>query len=222
MNFPDGLLGIGWVSFGLFVYAISMVWALRTAPWYKVKADRGAQHVLLGAALLIVLLWNFSASIGDGFSFHFLFMTVATLMFGPQFALMAMSLGLLGVTLNGEAGWMSFGINAMLMGWLPIMVTWWMYKLAYRYLDKNFFVYTFLNGFLAAGIGSVMALMLAAGIMLASGAYVLEDLQYNFLPFIPMIAAPEAFLNGFVIAGLVLMKPEWVSTFHDHLYLNGK
>lgn len=222
MNFPDGLLGIGWTSFGWFAYVIAMAWAFRTAPWYKVQGDRGAQHVLLGAALIIALVWNFSASIGDGFSFHFLFMTVITLMFGPQFALMAMSLGLLGVILNGEAGWLSYGINAMLMGWLPIMITWWMYKLAYRYLDKNFFVYAFLNGFLAAGVGSVMALMLAAGIMLGSGAYVLEDLQYNFLPFIPMIAAPEAFLNGFIIAGLVLMKPEWVSTFHDDLYLKGK
>lgn len=222
MNFPDGLLGISWVSVGLLLYGFAMFWAFKTAPWYKVKGDRSAQNVLFGAALIVVLVWNFSASIGDGFSFHFLFMTVITLMFGPQFAMIAMSLGLLGVTINGEAGWVSFGLNAMLMGWLPIMVTWWLYKLAYRYLDKNFFVYTFLNGFLAAGIGSVLALMLAASIMMLAGAYTFEDLQYNFLPFIPMIAAPEAFLNGFIIAGLVLMKPEWVSTFHDDLYLKGK
>lgn len=222
MNFPDGLLGISWVSVGLLMYALSLFWAFRTAPWYKVKSDRSAQNVLLGAALLIVLAWSFSASIGDGFSFHFLFMTVITLMFGPQFALMAMSLGLLGVTINGEAGWLSFGVNAMLMGWLPIMITWWLYKLAYRYLDKNFFVYTLLNGFLAAGISTVVVLLTASLVMLWSGAYVLDDLKYSFLLFIPMIAAPEAFLNGIIIAGLVLMKPEWVSTFHDDLYLKGK
>ena len=54
------------------------------------------------------------------------------------------------------------------------------------------------------------------------GAYTLDELHYSFLPYIPMIAAPEAFLNGFIIAGLVLMKPEWVSTFSDEDYLKGK
>lgn len=222
MNLPDGLLSWGWLAVGWLVFLASMLWALRTAPWYKVKGDRSAQHVLFGMALVIIIIWSFSASIGGGFSFHFLLMTLVTLMFGPQFALMAMTLGLLGVSINGDAGWTTFALNALLMGWIPIMLTWWIYKLAYRYLHRNFFVYVFLNGFLAAGVSTVIAMFVAAGIMWLDGAYDLAELSYNFLPYIPLIAAPEAFLNGFLLAGLVLMKPEWVSTFSDEQYLKGK
>lgn len=222
MNLPDGLFGWSWALIAWLGYLAAMVWALRTAPWYKVKGDRGAQNVLFGAAVLVVIIWSFSASIGGGFSFHFLLMTVMTLMFGPQFALIAMTLGLLGVSLAGEAGWAAFGLNALLMGWIPIMVTWWIYKVAYRYLHRNFFVYIFMNGFLAAGVSTVLALSVAAALMWVAGVYDFEALKYNFIVFIPMLAAPEAFLNGFLLTALVIMKPEWVSTFSDHDYLHGK
>ncbi|WFE68753.1 energy-coupling factor ABC transporter permease [Thiomicrospira sp. R3] len=222
MNLPDGLFGMGWWGLGWVLYVILLLWALKTAPWYKVKSDRGAQNVLFGAVLVIILIWSLSASIGGGFSFHFLLMTVATLMFGPQFAVIAMTLALLAVSFSGDAGWTVFGLNALLMGWIPIFITWWMYKLAYRYLDRNFFVYVFLNGFLAAGVGALVAMLLMALLMGVAGVYTLDELHYSFLPYIPMIAAPEAFLNGFIIAGLVLMKPEWVSTFSDEDYLKGK
>lgn len=222
MNLPDDLLSLGWLVVAWILFLASMLWAWRTAPWYKVKGDRTAQHVLFGMALVIILVWSFSASIGGGFSFHFLLMTVTTLMFGPQFALMAMTLALLGVSLNGDAGWMSFALNALLMGWIPIMLTWWIYKLAYRYLHRNFFVYIFLNGFLAAGVSTVLAMFAVAAVLWLDGVHDMVALSYSFLPYIPLIAAPEAFLNGFLLAGLVLMKPEWVSTFSDEQYLNGQ
>lgn len=222
MNLPDGLLGMGWAIFGGLAYLIMLAWSLVTAPWSKVKGDIAAQSVFLGAVLVIVLMWQLSASINPGISFHFLLMTVFTLMFGPQFAILAMSLALLLVTFNGDAGWTMFGLNALIMGWIPIMLTWWCYKLAYRFLDRNFFVYIFLNGFFAAGFGALMTLVIAGLVMLTSGAYTADYLAYNFFPFIPLVAAPEAFLNGFILAALVLMKPEWVSTFSDVDYLKGK
>lgn len=222
MNLPDGLLGMGWAIFGALAYLLMLGWALFTAPWTKVKGDIGAQSVFMVAVLVIVVLWQLSASINPGISFHFLLMTVFTLMFGPQFAILAMSLALLFVTFNGDAGWTMFGLNALIMGWIPIMLTWWLYKLAYRFLDRNFFVYVFLNGFFAAGFGALVSLVIAGLVMLFGGAYTADYLAYNFFPFIPLVAAPEAFLNGFIIAALVVMKPEWVATFSDVDYLKGK
>jgi uncharacterized membrane protein len=222
MNLPDGLLGWEWALMGGMAWLWAAIWAVKTAPWYKVKGNRSAQHIWFATAVVVMLVWSLSATIGGGFNFHFLLMTVVTLMFGPQFAFLAMSLALIGVTFYTDAGWMMYGLNAVLMGWVSIFVTWWVYKLAYRYLDRNFFVYVFLNGFLAAGVGAVLMMVLSALLMGVSGAYTHEELAYNFLPFIPLIAAPEAFLNGFILAGLVIMKPEWVSTFSDHDYLKGK
>lgn len=218
MNFADGLLGIGWISFGWLIFVLALAWAIKSAPWYKVQGDWGALNVWLLVVVLLAASWSLGASIGDGFSFHFLFMAVVTLMFGPQFAFLAMSVALLIVSVLGKAGLTVYGLNAMVMGWVPIMIAWWIYKLSYRYLAKNFFVYVLLNGFFAAGVGVLVALMLATGIMLSSGAYTFADLKYNFLPFVPLIALPEGFLNGFIIAGLIMMRPQWIATFHDDLY----
>jgi uncharacterized membrane protein len=47
-------------------------------------------------------------------------------------------------------------------------------------------------------------------------------LSYQFLPLLPMMMGPEAFVNGFLITILVMNKVEWVSTFTDEQYLHGK
>lgn len=38
----------------------------------------------------------------------------------------------------------------------------------------------------------------------------------------PMLMFGEAFLNGAVITLTVAYKPQWVATFHDRWYLQGK
>jgi uncharacterized membrane protein len=40
--------------------------------------------------------------------------------------------------------------------------------------------------------------------------------------FIPLLMFGEAFLNGMAMTLLVAYRPRWVSTFHDHWYLDGK
>jgi uncharacterized membrane protein len=39
---------------------------------------------------------------------------------------------------------------------------------------------------------------------------------------LPMMAGPEAFINGFIMTVLVLYRVDWVSTFTDEQYLKGK
>ncbi|MEA3404217.1 MAG: energy-coupling factor ABC transporter permease, partial [Pseudomonadota bacterium] len=126
MNLAADGLGLPWLVGSLLIWAGLLIWAFKTAPWYKVQDDKGAQHVLLAATVIVLLIWQFGASLGEGITFHFLMMTTVTLMFGPQFALMAMSLAILGVTFESGLGFLSVGINAVLMGVIPIFITWWM------------------------------------------------------------------------------------------------
>ena len=222
MNLVAEGLGLPTIVAGWLVLLISLVWALSTAPWHKVDGDRGAQHVWLGAAVIVFFVWQFGASIDDGLTFHFLLMTLMTLIFGPQFSLMAMFLALLGVTWQSELGWLSMGINAVIMGLIPITITWGMYKIGAKILEPNFFVYVFFNGFLSAAIGVVVALGLGTGVLLVNEVYTFEKLAQGFIPLIPLMATPEGFVNGMLLAALVLLKPNWLATFHDRNYINGK
>jgi len=44
----------------------------------------------------------------------------------------------------------------------------------------------------------------------------------NFLLILPMLMFGEGFLNGAMITLAVSYKPQWVATFHDRWYLQGK
>lgn len=218
MNLTASGLNLPWMVGSLLMWLALVLWALRTAPWYKVNADRGAQHVLLAAAVGVFLLWQFGAQLESGVGFHFLLMTTLTLMFGPQFALLAMSLAVAGLTFQQDLGWLALGMNALLMGGVPIFITWWMARWAYRVLDRNFFVFIFFNAFLSAAVGSLVSLGLIGLVMYATQMHSEAVLMQSFMPFIPLVVVPEGFLNGMLMAAFVLFKPEWVSSFSDREY----
>lgn len=221
MNLIGESLNLPTIIFGWLIFVLSLIWVFKTAPWYKLH-DKHAQNVMLGASLLVFFIWQFSASIDEGLHFHFLLMTLLTMMFAPQFAVLAMTLALLGVTLVTDLGVLALGINAFVMGLVPIFITWFMYKIGARFLEANFFVYVFYNGFFSAAIGVVVSLLMAAVVLLINDIYSYEQLKQLFIPYIPLMATPEGFVNAMALAALVILKPNWVSTFHDKNYFQGK
>jgi len=201
--------------------ALVLLAALRLAPWRKFR-DSEQIHVFLGAVVALLLLWHMEAKVQPGLSFHLLGVTAITLMFGWSLAVIAATLALLGVTLNGGGGWDSFALNALVCGAVPITLTQILLILIRWYLPKHFFVYVLVNGFLTAGFVGVAAGYLAAGLLVASGAYTFAELDQTVLPFFPLMFLPEAILNGWLLAVLVVFKPQWVYSFSDEQYLQGK
>lgn len=218
MNLLADTLTLPFIVAGWLLFLGTLFWAFKTAPWHKIEGDKGAQNVLLAAVVVVFFVWQISASLGEGLTFHFLLMTTLTLMFSPQFALIGMSLALMGITFEAGLGWLSFGLNGIVMGVLPIIITALMLKVANRFLEKNFFVYLFFNAFLAAAIGGVVALSVGGWILWVSEAHSLDVLQQTYLPFILLMAVPEGFVNGLVIMAMILLKPQWVSSFRDQSY----
>jgi len=69
--------------------------------------------------------------------------------------------------------------------------------------------------------------MLMAGFTTAliqhlAGVHPVDTIGNNFLLILPMLMFGEAFLNGAAITLAVAYKPQWVATFHDRWYLQGK
>lgn len=222
MNIPFGVLATGW-SISLWVMAVLvLLWALKTAPWHKVKGDAVAQRVFGVTAILIYAIWSVKASIGPGLGFHFLGATVVTLMFGWQFALLLFALVIAVLTQMGGAGWDAWGANLMTLAAVPVAVTWVALLLSYRHLPRHFFVYTFLNAFLVGALSMIVSVLVLSVVLVWGDVISWARLSYQFLPMLPMMAAPEAFLNGFIMTILIVNRVEWVSTFTDEQYLKGK
>lgn len=222
MNIPFGVLNDAffWLTWLLAVPLLLL--SLWRAPWHKVLNDWTAQAVFAGAVLVVLGLWSVKASIGPGLSFHFLGATLLTLMFGWQFALIALALVLSLVTFTGGAGWDAFAANWLTLAVVPVLVTWWALLAAYRWLPRNFFVYVFLNAFIVGAVAMLASILVLSAVLVWGDVISWQKLSFQFLPLLPMMMGPEAFVNGFMMTALVIYKVEWISTFTDEQYLHGK
>jgi uncharacterized membrane protein len=205
----------------LVLYLTCLTIALVQAPWHTLLKAR-LTHVLFGACVALLFLWQMDTQVQPGINYHLLGLTAVTLIFGWSFAVIAASLALLGVYLNGGLGWEGFALNALLSGVLPITLTQIMLVLIRYYLPKQFFVYVLVNGFLTAGLVGVAMGYMAAWLLVGSGAYTFAQLSQTVLPFFPLMFMPEAMLNGWIMVILVAFRPEWVYSFSDEQYLKGK
>ncbi len=203
------------------LYGVILITALRMTPW-RTFLNGERRHVFLGACVALILLWHIRGAAMDELSFHFLGVTTITLMFGWSLAIIATSIAMIGVTLNGSADWSIFAINELVVGIIPVTITQISLILVRTYLPKNFFVYVLGNGFLTAGLAATIAGYVAAWILTSSGTLSYEALSSTILPFFPLIFFPEAFINGWAMTILVCYRPHWVYSFSDSLYIQGK
>ncbi len=208
-----------WVSNLIFVSIL--VLALRLAPWRKLR-DGEQLNVFLGTVVALILLWQIDTQVQPGLSFHLLGVTAMTLMLGWSLSIIGVTLALCGVAFNAGAGWDGLALNAMLSGVVPATLTQVLLILIRWYLPKHFFVYVLVNGFLTAGVVGMVTGYLATWLLVLSGAYSFAHLSESVLPFFPLMFMPEAFLNGWIMAVLVVFKPRWVYSFSDEQYLKGK
>ena len=221
MDVPSGLLSLAWLLPAWLLFTLLTLVALRCAHWPRLR-DSADLNVWLGATLVVMLLWLIRGGISPGLGFHILGVTSLTLMFGWAFAWLSLLLVLLATTAYGLGGWETLAVNALLMGGIPILLTQGLLRLSQWYLPHNFFVYVLLNAFFAAGLSSLLAKLAVVGLLLLAGVQQYGAVAYEYLPWLPMMFLSEALINGMVMTMLVALRPEWVSSFSDDLYLKGK
>jgi uncharacterized membrane protein len=221
VDIPADLLPPGYLWTGAFLYGLLMLAALLSAPWSKIR-DNEAQHVFLGLVVALSLVWIMRGGIQDGLGFHLLGMTLLCLMFEWQFALLAASLVVAVSTALGPAGWEAYGLNVLLMGALPILFTRGFLYLCQRRLPHNYYIYVFVNAFLAGGVSILLTGLASAWLQASAGVHPDGSIVRNFVTILPLLMFGEAFINGGAMTLAVAYRPRWVATFHDRWYVHGK
>lgn len=187
-------------------------------PWTWLQ-DGSRMHAFAGATVACMLLWSIAGRLGSGPSFHLLGTTVLTLMFGPRLALLAAVLAVAGTTLAGRAVWASFSMNLLLMGAVPVMTSYAVYRLVDRALPNHFFVYVFVSAFVNGAIAmGASRLAVAAALWLAGGANPGTQL-HDYLLASVLLSWGEALFSGMMMTVLVIYRPGWVRLFDDTRYL---
>ncbi|MGF1614520.1 MAG: energy-coupling factor ABC transporter permease [Gammaproteobacteria bacterium] len=197
-----------------------LVLAIRHAPWRRL-ANPQQLHVFLGSSVALLVLWSIRTHLGFGIEFHLLGLTTVTLAVGWPLAIIAAGIAQLGLMLDGQISWHIFPIAMLANVILPAMVTLMTHRLAQRKLPTHFFVYIFVGAFFGGALAMIMSRFAWVGYALvkdaASGSAAIASLAY-----LPLMALPEALLNGMLVTLLVVYRPQWVATFDDAAYLQGK
>jgi uncharacterized membrane protein len=202
-------------------FALAMWLALRSAPWWQLYQP-GRLYLFTVSVLGITVLWGLSAGITPGLSLHYLAVTTLILMFGWQFALLAVSLALVLVALFTAQDWASLPLVGVLSGLVPILVSHGLLRLVERTLPPHPFIYIYLCAF-AGGALAMLASMLAVGLLLSVlGVYPLGQITGEYLIYLPLLVLPEAILNGTMVTAMVMLKPQWLSTWSDERYIQGR
>lgn len=221
MDLLGDSFSLNWLAASWLIYILLLFRGIRHAQWERFR-DNQFLHVFFGASVAAMLLWLVKGGVSPGLSFHILGVTALTLMFGWALALMAVSVVVVGTTWSGLGSWETVALNVLVMGAVPIYVTHWLLVSAQRRLPHNFFIYVLLNAFFAAGLSSVIGKCIGAALLVLAGAQSFDRVAYEFLPYLPLMFFSEAVVNGMLMTMLVALRPAWVETFDDDLYLRNK
>lgn len=209
------MLWLGWVVFGLF-----FAYALFAQPW-KEHVDTRVLTVLPAFVVGLTLLWVVKAGLIEGLEVHVLGITALTLMFGTRLSILAIS-GLYALlAVLGKVDWAVFGWNVVLVGVLQILLAAHIHRFIYQRFPQNYFVFVFLSSFLNGALVITFTMLLLVGFMWLTSAYPPELIQSQFLQLTPLLIFPEAFVNGGLMAVMVIYRPQWVSGFDQNRYMRG-
>ncbi len=214
-NIPAPWLWVLWSLAALLGILIA-----RRAGWSMLR-DGTNLNIFLATTVAVLGLWLIKTGIKPGLNFHLLGATALTLMFRPLFALLAIALTTAAITLwHGE--YAAFAANWLIMGAVPVGVSWAIYRFSDRKLPNHLFIYVFLNGFFGGALAVVAVGLVSTGFAALADAYPLAYLLDEYLPYYLLMAWSEAFATGILITVMVVYKPQWVATFDDRRYLLDK
>lgn len=219
MNISADLFGSGfiWLANGLAIAAL--VLALFFIHWRAIIEDARVQHVIGFCTVILMIAWSLRAGISDGLGIHFFLITAVHLLMGWQLAIWVAALAIIGTIVLGLESLEGFGVNMLVSVIVPLLTNYTVWRIHDRSSATHPFSFIFLVAFLGGAV-SVLASGAVMSILLWSqGIYSFEQISNEFWVFIPLIAAPEATINGMIISILIFNHPEWVRLFDQDRYL---
>lgn len=185
--------------------------------WRAWKPD--LRHLYPASTLGIFLLWQLAAIPTGGLGFHFLGLTVYTLMFGWAPAIFGASAVILGQALDQGGNYAMLAPNALILGILPVTLSDLIRRVVYRYLPHHLFIYLLVVGFFGAIVSTGITVLVFSGALVVTDTYTLAWLAEQYLPYLPLFLLPEGVLNGMLTTVLVGLRPAWLVSFDDDTYL---
>lgn len=218
MNLSANLFSPAWyITFNI-LFGLVLLLSLFFIHWQELANNKGLQHRLGMALIAVICIWSLRAGVSEGLGIHFFLITAIHLIFGWQLAIWVVALALLGMVWIGKEAWQGIGINAFVSAVVPILCTYTVWRIQQIKQIFNPFAFIFLVCCLGAALSIIASGLLMTWLLWAAGAYSLEEIYHQFWIYAPLIALPEATINGIIITGMIVYRPHWVRLFDQDKY----
>lgn len=221
MSIPVGLLSDSHSLMFAILLLLAMGFVAYYTPWYRFRYAE-FRNVYFGAVVSLIVLWNIDAGAFPGLNFHYLGIMLVVLMFRWQFAIWLLLLATLSELFTGQISLPVLPMNALLFAVLPVYIANLIYKFVDRKMPDHFFVFIYGAGFFGAGIVALFVVFETSVFLLSMGVYSWHVLVQDYIRYSPMMMFLEAFISGMLVTLLVVFKPDWILTYSDKKYIQGK
>lgn len=174
------------------------------------------------ATLLLSCAWMLEA-VPDhghlaGMSYHLLAVNLTALMVGIPAALwLGVGLFLPYFLLHG--GTLSvYPLNAAAV-LIPALCVNFVARSIVRRLPPNLFIFIFINGFIASAASMLVTGLVLVAVLDWSHAFPSAVLWSSAFPVFFLLSWAEGFLSGIASAVFIALKPHWITSFDDSIYL---
>lgn len=191
--------------------------------WRQVRpASPGAelaQHVWLGGAVCVALLWLLTIKVGNGPAFGMLGVGLYALLFGRARALLGLTFAVILHTACTHGAWVNIGLNGVLFALVPSIVASFCQRWIESRLPHHLFVFIFGNGMFSSFICTAVTAMLLFLVSSAvESSWTRMDLAQYLGPIL-LLAWSEAIVSGMLFSALVIFAPQVVLTYTQDRYL---
>lgn len=206
---------------GGLVYFVLLVKILRDMTWDELFVPGRLQHWII-ATLALLVIWNLRVEAIDGLAIHFLGIATLTLVFGWRLAIVLGSVVGFSLGILGHVDWLMLPMTLLTTVVLPVATTWALLRFSERRLPPHLFIYLYVVGFLGGALTSLVAMFSNALLFALFTDAELGSIFSEYLQYVLLMVMPEGVLNGMVITALVMFRPEWVATYSDTRYIEGR
>lgn len=210
---------INWI-FNLMALLVFILVIVRI-NWIE-KKQAGILNIWSFAVFFIAILWMMRASLHSGLNLHFSGAMLMALMFGWRLGVLAMSLICVLVSLWGHSSPWNLGISFFVYAYFSVSFSYLFFLIIEAYLPRNLFIYLFATSFFGAAINLFVTCTVSLYLLGWQEIFSWSVLYNEYMPFYFLMSFVEAFITCGIITMLVVYKPEWVYSFRDERYLNGK
>ena len=218
MNISPDLFDFNFTLYANILAILILCLACFFIDWRQLANNQLLQHIIGFSAVALLLVWLIRAGISDGLGIHFYLITALHLMLGWQLAIWVACFAMLGTIASGMETFAGFGINMLVSVVTPLLTNYTIWKLHDRSSLHNPFSFIFLVACLGAACSVITGGLVMTAILVLEDVYALETVIEQFWVFVPLIALPEATINGLIITGLIVFFPEWVRLFDQNRY----